>query len=179
VRTPRDGSEALARATVARPPAPVVPSAIAAPPAPEPAPVPVTAPVLTAAVAPVPALPPSVPSKAVPDGDPSVLLERMHKAEQRVAQVAAYLAATPGAAPLWNDVRTQADADRLKQRLAVRQGATLQLLAPNWQLRPSDASYSGTYRCDRCGSDRVRIDVQLVWREGLWLVRGVGLGPAA
>jgi hypothetical protein len=53
------------------------------------------------------------------------------------------------------------------------------LLAPDWQLRPTDASYSGTYRCDGCDNAQVRLQVQLVWREGLWLVRGVGLGPSA
>jgi curved DNA-binding protein CbpA len=127
-----------------------------------------------------PVPPPSpAPARAPSDGDPAILLDRMHKAEQRVAQVAAYLSATPGASPLWNDVRTQADADRLRRRLAGRQGAALQLLAPNWQLRPDDASYSSPWRCDRCGMGEGRLEVRLVWREGLWLVRSVGLGPSA
>ena len=135
---------------------------------------------MIAAVDVVPPMPPSIPSSnAVSDGAPAVLLDRMRKAEQRVAQVAAYLSETPGAAPLWNDVQTQAEADRLKQWLAVRKGSSLHLLAPDWQLRPADASYNGTYRCEGCGSDPVRLKVQLVWREGLWLVRGVGLGPSA
>lgn len=141
---------------------------------------PAAAPAMIAAVDVVPPMPPSIPStNAASDGAPAVLLDRMRKAEQRVAQVAAYLSESPGAAPLWNDVQTQAEADRLKQWLAVRKGSSLHLVAPDWQLRPADASYNGTYRCEGCGSDPVRLKVQLVWREGLWLVRGVGLGPSA
>jgi hypothetical protein len=127
------------------------------------------------------AVPASAPQEALPpgEGSPAVLLDRMHKAEQRVAQVTAYLSATPGASPMWNDVRTQVDADRVRQRLALRQGEALQLAMPNWQLRPDNASFSGTYRCARCGIREGRLEVKLVWREGLWLVRGVDLGPSA
>jgi hypothetical protein len=178
---PRQPVERVAVARRPAPSAPVLTSVLAPAPPPH---APIAAPAIIATAAPVPVpvpvpFRPAATAKAVPDGDPSVLLERMHKAEQRVAQVAAYLSATPGAAPLWNDVRTQADADRLKRRIAVRQGSALQLLAPDWQLRPTDASYSGTYRCDGCDNRQVRLQVQLVWREGLWLVRGVGLGPSA
>ena len=122
---------------------------------------------------------PSAPVHGPADANPDVLIDRMRKAEQRVAQVAAYLSSIPGAAPLWNDVRTQADADRIRRRLSVRQGSALRLLAPNWQLQPGDASFSSPYRCDRCAMDEGHLDVQLVWREGLWLVRGVGVGPSA
>ena len=132
-----------------------------------------------ATIEPVPPPPMAATPVAVrSEADPAVLLDRMRKAEQRVTQVAAYLAATPGAAPLWNDVRTQGSADRLRQQLAAGQGGVLLFAAPNWQLRPDNASFSGTYRCARCGIPEGRLNVQLIWREGLWLVRGVGLAPS-
>lgn len=162
----------LARvATQAAPPPAVV---VATSPLPRPpAPIAVAVPEAVATIAPV-AMTPS------PDEiDPALLMERMNKARQRVAQVAAYLSATPGAAPLWNDVRTQADADRVRQQLAFRPGETFRFDAPNWQLRPDNASFSGAYRCSRCGVKEGRLEVRMVWREGLWLVRGVVLGPAA
>lgn len=175
----RSSGEDRAMVLTNRVSAPVAPSPIAAGIAAVSPRAPVAPPMLIATAVSAVLPPPGAPMKAGPDGDPAVLLERMHQAEQRVAQVAAYLAATPGAAPLWNDVRTQVDADRLKRHLAVRLGGTLQLLTPSWQLRPSDANYSGIYRCERCVDDQVRLDVQLVWREGFWLVRGVHLEPAA
>jgi hypothetical protein len=76
-------------------------------------------------------------------------------------------------------VRTQAEADRLRRQLAAQSGGTLQFATPSWQLQAGAASFSGNYRCARCVRPEGRLDVQLVWREGLWLVRGVGLGPSA
>ena len=115
---------------------------------------------------------------AKPAEPPTVLLERMHQAEQRVAQVTAYLAAEPGAAPLWNDVQTQAAAERVRNRISTKGGA-FEFAPPAWNLQRDNATLSVDYQCAGCRVSRGRIDVQLVWREGLWLVRGVGLAPAA
>ena len=113
--------------------------------------------------------------------DPAVLLERMRAAERRVAQVTAYLAAKPGAAPLWNDTQTEFDAERVRDRINVRRGSRLELSKPSWRLQRENASLSVDYRCRTAtgGVGEGRLDVQLVWREGLWLVRGVDLAPAA
>lgn len=109
------------------------------------------------------------------------MLERMRQAEHRVAQVTAYLAAKPGAAPLWNDPQTESQAERLRIRINARRGAKLELTKPSWRLQRDSASLSADYRCRTAGGGvgQGRLDVQLVWREGLWLVRGVDLAPAA
>ena len=112
--------------------------------------------------------------------DPRVVVERMRQAEKRVAQVTAYLAARPGAAPLWNDPQAKAAALQARARIRPHQGARLELIEPQWRLQRDSASVSAGYtvRSDG-GAGQGRLDVQLVWREGLWLVRGVELAPAA
>jgi hypothetical protein len=109
------------------------------------------------------------------------MFERMRQAELRVAQVTAYLAAKPGAAPLWNDIRTQAEAQQVRGRINARRGAKLELIKPTWRLQRDNASLSADYRCRTAGDGEGegRLDVDLVWREGMWLVRGVVLAPAA
>jgi hypothetical protein len=103
----------------------------------------------------------------------------MRKAEQRVAQLTAYLAAEPRAAPLWNDIQTQAAADRVRERISAGDGGRLDLASPNWSMQPDDATLSVDYQCGSCGVPRGRLNVKLVWRHGLWLVRGVDLAPSA
>lgn len=102
----------------------------------------------------------------------------MKKAEARVAQVTAYLAAQPGAAPLWNDLKAAQDAERIRNRIAASQGTALDLATPNWQLQRDNATLSVDYRCNQCRVRHGRLDVQLIWREDLWLVRGIGLAPS-
>ncbi len=112
--------------------------------------------------------------------DPKLAVERMRLAEKRVAQVTAYLAAQPGAAPLWNDPQTETAAQQARARIKPRQGAKLELIQPQWRLQRDSASISAGYRVrSDGGAGQGRLDVQLVWREGLWLVRGVELAPAA
>jgi hypothetical protein len=121
------------------------------------------------------------PHAAPAEQDPAEILERMRQAEQRVAQVAAYLSAKPGAAPMWNDPQTEAEAARLRAQLNARKGSKLELTRPAWRLQRDNASLSADYRCRSAddGPCQGRLDVKLVWREGLWLVRDVGLGPSA
>lgn len=119
------------------------------------------------------------PEPIPPKEPPTLLLDRMHKAEQRVAQLTAYLAAQPGATPLWNDLQTARNAERIRNRIAASHGTALKLASPNWQLQPDNATLNVNYSCGACRVQQGRLDVQLVWREGLWLVRGVGLAPAA
>lgn len=150
--------------------APIAASAVPAPQAPEP-----PAPVAVAAAA------KPAPVKSQPSEEPAILLERMRQAEHRVAQVTAYLAAKPGAAPLWNDPQTEAVALQLREQINARRGARIELSKPAWRLQRDSASLSADYRCRTAGGGvgQGRLDVQLVWREGLWLVRGVDLAPAA
>lgn len=146
-----------------------------------------TVPAAAAAAAPAPAAvvpaaaaaPP--PRVAAGSEDPVEMLDRMRQAERRVAQVAAYLAAKPGAAPIWNDPAAEAEAAQLRARLNARKGSKLELSRPNWRLQADSASLSADYRCRSAGNEpcQGRLDVKLVWREGLWFVRTVGLGPSA
>ena len=124
----------------------------------------------------------AAPAKAAvpPPVDPKVLVERMRLAEKRMAQVTAYLSAKPGAAPLWNDPQTEAAAKQVRARIRPHRGARLELIEPQWRLQHDSASISAGYKVrSDGGAGQGRLDVQLVWREGLWLVRGVDLAPAA
>lgn len=106
---------------------------------------------------------------------------RLPLAEQRVAQLAGYLASRPEAVPLWDNVQAMTETNQARQRLNVRKGSKLELSGRAWRMRPEQASLSADYRC-RSYSDgpcNGRLEVTLVWREGLWLVRGIVLGPAA
>lgn len=121
------------------------------------------------------------PRSTAPAEDSAQMLDRMRQAERRVAQVAAYLAARPGAAPMWNDPQTEAEAARARAQLNARKGSKLELSRPAWRLQSDSASLRADYRCHSAANESCegRLDVKLVWREGLWLVRGVGLGPSA
>src|SRR5690606_16293588 len=102
--------------------------------------------------------------------DPTVLVERMRLAEKRMAQVTEYLAARPGAAPLWNDPQTEAAARQARAQIRPRRGAKLELIEPQWRLQKDSASISAGYKVGSDGgAGEGRLDVQLVWREGLWL----------
>lgn len=110
------------------------------------------------------------------------MFERMRQAEIRIAEVTAFLAAKPDASPMWNDVDTQSAARQIRSRINARRGARLELIKPTWRLQRDQASVSADYRCRTTGDGvgKGRLDVQLVWREGMWLVRGIELaGPAA
>ncbi len=113
--------------------------------------------------------------------DAMLVAARLPLAEQRVAQLAGYLASRPEAVPLWDNVQAMTETNQARQRLNVRKGSKLELSGRAWRMRPEQASLSADYRC-RSYSDgpcNGRLEVTLVWREGLWLVRGIVLGPAA
>lgn len=145
---------------------PASPEPPAAPPQPAPAP---SAPVQPTSNSPVIA------------ADAALVATRLPLAEQRVNQVAGYLTARPGAVPLWDNVHAMAETDQVRQRLNARKGSRIELGRPTWRMRPEQASLSADYRCraDDGTPCNGRLEVTLVWREGLWLVRGVALGPSA
>lgn len=124
---------------------------------------------------------PPPPEASVQAADGAVVLARMRMAEERVAEVTAYLASRPGASPAWNDPKVQADAERFRQILDARKGSRLDLGRPSWRLSSERASVTADYRCRSASRSPCegRLDVGLVWREGMWLVRTVALGPAA
>src|SRR5690606_24147578 len=123
----------------------------------------------------------AAPTQAAPAPvDPKVLVERMRLAERRMSQVTDYLAAKPGAAPLWNDPQAEAAARQARTQIRPRRGAKFELIEPQWRLQQDNASISAGYKVrSDGGAGQGRLDVHLVWREGLWLVRGVELAPAA
>lgn len=133
----------------------------------------------TEATAPAASAAPPAPSPAAPPLDGAVALARMRQAEQRVAEVAGFLAAKPGAVPLWNDPRVLAEATRLRTQLNARKGSRLDLGRPSWRLSAERARISAPYRCRSAASAPCEgtLGIDLVWREGMWLVRDVDLGP--
>lgn len=142
---------------------------------------PVPTPPVAAEAAPTPvAISGAIAAAAPPAPDPEIMFTRMRLAEQRVDQVVGYLGARPGAVPIWNDPSVEAEAARLRGRLNAR-GGSLELTGPAWRMRPDRASLNAGYRCRAVanGSCEGRFVVDLVWREGLWLVRGVSLAPSA
>jgi hypothetical protein len=117
----------------------------------------------------------------MPAADAALVAARLPLAEQRVAQLAGYLTARPGAVPLWGNVQAMTETNQARQRLNARKGSRLELGRPAWRMRPEQANLSADYRCRSEGSTPClgRLEVTLVWREGLWLVHGVSLGPSA
>lgn len=130
----------------------------------------------TAAPAPSPAAMSRIRSE-----DAALVAARLPLAEQRVAQLAGYLASRPEAVPLWDNVQAMTETNQARQRINARKGSKLELSGRAWRMRPEQASLSADYRCrsDTGVPCNGRLEVTLVWREGLWLVRGVVLGPAA
>lgn len=112
---------------------------------------------------------------SVSDNGAGLLAQRMQMAERRLGQVTAYLASSPDAAPLWNDASIAEQAAQLRQRFNRRNGCP-EFDGEVWRLHRDNAHASAAWRCR---SERGRLDVELVWREGMWLVRGIDLAPAA
>ena len=121
------------------------------------------------------------PSPGIQAEDAALVAARLPLAEQRITQLTGYLAARPGAVPLWDNVQAMSETNDARQRINARKGSRLELGRPAWRMRPEQADLSADYRCRSgdgapCGG---RLEVTLVWREGLWLVHGITLGPSA
>ena len=113
--------------------------------------------------------------------DAALVAARLPLAQERVAQLAGYLASQPRAVPLWDNVQAMAETNEARDRINARKGSRLEFGRPAWRMRPEQATLNTDYRCRKddgtpCNG---RLEVTLVWREGLWLVRGVSIGPAA
>lgn len=148
-------------------------------------PAPVAAIALVPEARPVPIVLPEAPPKAAspepaaiaPISDP---LARMTQARDRARLVVAYLDDPQlGQPPVWNDVRTAQDAERIRKALHGRQGSKgelqLQLRAPQWRLSADGAHLDSGYRA---ASEQGRLDIDFVWREEQLLVRALSVVPA-
>ena len=79
-----------------------------------------------------------------------------------------------------DDPQAEAAARQARARIRPRRGAKLELIEPQWRLQKDNASISAGYKVRSDGdAGQGRLDVHLVWREGLWLVCGVELAAAA
>lgn len=132
-------------------------------------------------VPPARAAPPTPPAPAIRTEDATLVAARLPMAEQRVAQLAGYLASQHKAVPLWDNVHAMTETNLARDRINARKGSRIELGRPVWRMRPEQATFNTDYRCrkDDGGSCKGSLEVTLVWREGLWLVRGVSIGPSA
>lgn len=154
------------------------------------------APVVAQAPAPPPAQPmlpetASPPDTAMPKAlqpasrpdpeDAALVVARFPLARERVAEVTGYLVSLPRAVPLWDSVQALAETNEARHRLNANNGTALELAGPVWRMWPDRATFNVSYSCRpatgaSCGG---RLEVLLVWREGLWLVRSVTVEPSA
>lgn len=134
-------------------------------------------PILVAAAEPVATAPAKpAPLEVIPDA-----FERMNEARRRADLVLAYLAdPTAGLPPVWNDVPTLREAQRIHAELHDRLGAPrsvrVELHDPRWSLTPAGASLASRYRT---ANEQGRVGIEFTWREGQWLVRAISLVPDA
>lgn len=76
--------------------------------------------------------------------------------------------------PIWNNPRIEAGAAQLGA--VLRQSGARRIGEADWRIGSLQASLRQRYRVPDVGDRRLHVD--LVWREGQWLVRGVELEPA-
>lgn len=125
------------------------------------------------------------PSVAVPE-IPEANLAQVVAAQQRAQQIVVYLAAANSRPPpVWNDLRTQQQVERMRQDLHGRndtlgsRGESFSLAEPQWRIRADAATLDSGYRFagthDTAETGRLRMT--MVWRQGRWLVSRVLLDP--
>jgi hypothetical protein len=118
-------------------------------------------------------------AKEMPPLEAEATFVRLQLAQRRADEVVRYLGQRRDAVPLWNAPGAQAEADSALERLNARPGS-LEVSQANWRIGTDHASLEAIYRCRHANTApcQGRVAVELVWREGLWLVRGVRLAPA-
>ena len=132
-------------------------------------------PVVPAEVRPRVAKPAPAPARPIPDP-----LARMTQARDRARLIVAYLDdPKSGQPPVWNDVRTALDAERVRKALHGRLGSSggvrLQLRSPRWRLSSDGAHLDSDYRAS---GERGRLGIDFVWREEQLLVSALSVVPA-
>ena len=106
---------------------------------------------------------------------------RMNQAQARAAEILAYFGnPTSGVPPVWNDVPTMQQAERIRMALYGRNGdpgrMRFELQGPQWRLSAGGARLESGYRA---GSERGRIGLDFTWRESQLLVSAISLEPDA
>jgi hypothetical protein len=112
-------------------------------------------------------------------------LARIGLARERVKELSMFFAdSEKRSPPVWNDVRGQASAERLRRalhaRARLRDVADFAIDAPHWRVSENLAALSADYhlRHGRTVSESGRFSLSMVWREQMWLVTDVELEPA-
>lgn len=125
------------------------------------------------------------PSVAVPE-IPEANLAQVVAAQQRAQQIVVYLtAANSRPPPVWNDLRTQQQVERMRQDLHGRndtlgsRGQSFSLAEPQWRIRADAATLDSGYRFagTHDSTETGRLRMTMVWRQGRWLVSRVLLDP--
>ena len=104
----------------------------------------------------------------------------MQEAQASLQSTLAFLSSRSSAPPLWNDPRAAEEANRLRDALHARgRVRRMDVSASHWVLREDEARFGASYGTGARGGEHGRLDLQLVRREGRWLVAGVRLEPAS
>jgi hypothetical protein len=128
-------------------------------------------------------------SPATADSDRSVssanTLARIGLARERAQELSMFFGDSgKRSPPVWNDVRGQASAERLRSalhaRARLRNVADFAIDAPHWRVSENLAALSADYHLRQGGtvSESGRFSLNMVWREKMWLVTDVELEPA-
>ena len=117
-----------------------------------------------------------VPSVPVPEP-----LARMTQARDRARLVVAYLGDTrTGQPPVWNDLHTAREAERIRKALHHREvsagGIELELRESKWRLSADGARLDSGYRTTK---EHGQLGIDFVWREDQLLVRTLTVVPAS
>lgn len=102
----------------------------------------------------------------------------MQEAQASLRSTLAFLATPDGTPPLWNDPRAADDANRTRDALHARGRVRRMALSDtHWVMRNDEAQLRAQYATGGRRGEQGRLALQLVRREGRWLVAGVRLEP--
>jgi curved DNA-binding protein CbpA len=114
------------------------------------------------------------PAAPVSDGAVKALFVRTQLARQAGDQLIRYLSArNRPPPPIWNSPSIQAGADRLRNDLHDQ--GKVKLFEPEWRVAKDAAAMTARYRTGGGASGAGQVTADLVWREGRWLVTGLGM----
>lgn len=114
------------------------------------------------------------PAAASADEAVEALFLRTQLARQAGDQLMRYLnARNQPPPPIWNSPSIQAGAERLRNELHDQ--GTVALAQPEWRVAREAAAMTARYRTLGAHSGSGQVTADLVWREGRWLVTGLGM----
>lgn len=99
---------------------------------------------------------------------------RIQSARQAGEQLLRFMQ-SPGrvSPPIWNSPRIQSNAEQLRQQLHA--GGRVRLAKAQWRIGDDNAELSSVYTIAGTPSMAGQLVANLQWREGYWLVTGIGL----